>query len=250
MQEAVRCVAVDTGGFGNVWGFRSRGDAYLNVLVQYGDALLTSAEDVLSEYNHSDWPAIYRIATGALPPPELLARIQSSDWRVRRNAMRDTAQTIWGGLLAKAKSPPSDFQQVCELVARARRTDHMAAKKNASGEKTEAKTADATEAKKAPAEPKFRGPKGAGPNDTIHFGAKDGKSYGPDNCPKRPGSNAAKMWALYTDGMTVKSALDAGISSEDIAWNIDKGFITLTKVGGDAAPASDPAPVADEPAAA
>lgn len=60
----------------------------------------------------------------------------------------------------------------------------------------------------------------------ILFGKdKEGKSYGKDNNPKR--RKAGERFALYTDGMTVQKALDAGISAADIAWDVGKGFITL-----------------------
>lgn len=45
---------------------------------------------------------------------------------------------------------------------------------------------------------------------------KDGKQYGPDNNPKRPGSKSAVRFALYKQGMTVKAAIDAGLESGDL----------------------------------
>lgn len=253
---AARWVAIDTGGYGEIWGFISRGDAYLHPIVQYGDALLGSPRDVLDQYNATEWRALWRIAMQTLPPPELVARIQSSDVRVRRKAMEDTAETIWKSLLLRAMSPPTDYRILCEKIARSRRTDQMAAKKNAAGappaNTAPAADAAAPAAPAAPAEPKFRGPKGLNPTDVLLFGKdKDGKDYGPDHCPKRPGSKAATMWALYTSGMTVKAALDSGVSSEDLAWNIDKGFVLVEgRAATQAAPTDETAPTDDQPATA
>ena len=59
-------------------------------------------------------------------------------------------------------------------------------------------------------------------NSTITIATEEGKN------PKRAGSKAFDAFALYSDGMTVKEAKAAGISATDIAYNVNKGYITLT----------------------
>ena len=96
---------------------------------------------------------------------------------------------------------------------------------------------------KAPAGPKA--PKGTELNSVIHFlKDKDGKSYGPDHNPKRPGTAGHQRFALYTDGMTVSEALAAGIWGADISWDLGKGFISVT--GGTPAAASPTEQVSSE----
>lgn len=48
-----------------------------------------------------------------------------------------------------------------------------------------------------------------------------------DKNPKRPGSNAASVFDLYKNGMTVKQALDAGIPRGHMNWDLDHGFIKV-----------------------
>ena len=55
-------------------------------------------------------------------------------------------------------------------------------------------------------------------------GGKDNKPYnGSNNNPKRGAS--AERFAKYKAGMTFQEALDAGISSADVKWDLEKGFI-------------------------
>ena len=56
---------------------------------------------------------------------------------------------------------------------------------------------------------------------------KEGATYGPDNNPKRAGTESANRFALYKNGMTVKDALDAGVRSADIDWDVKHEFIKV-----------------------
>lgn len=64
----------------------------------------------------------------------------------------------------------------------------------------------------------------------INFGKNaEGKPYdGSENNPKREGSGAHGRFQLYRDGMTIKEALDAGLSRADINYDSDKGFIVVS----------------------
>lgn len=55
----------------------------------------------------------------------------------------------------------------------------------------------------------------------------EGTAYGPDNNPKRSGTESAKRFALYRNGMTVGQAKEAGVTSGDISWDAKKGFIEV-----------------------
>jgi len=47
--------------------------------------------------------------------------------------------------------------------------------------------------------------------------------------PKRAGSTSAARFDLYTNGMTVAQAIEAGVTTGDIHWDSEKGFITLAE---------------------
>lgn len=56
---------------------------------------------------------------------------------------------------------------------------------------------------------------------------KDGKKYGADNNPKRPGAKAHKRFAIYENGMTVDGYISKGGEYGDLDWDVNKGYITI-----------------------
>jgi len=87
----------------------------------------------------------------------------------------------------------------------------MAKKKNEAAEAATGKTA-------------FRMSDGA----TINFGTDaEGNAYSSENSPKK-GDATKGRWALYQDGMTVKDALDAGMTRSNIRKDRRAGFVTIT----------------------
>lgn len=70
---------------------------------------------------------------------------------------------------------------------------------------------------------------------TIHFcNDKDGKPYSAEeNNPKNRGSGAREKFSLYREGMTVAQAVDGGIKTRDLDYDLSKGFIRL-EAGEDA----------------
>jgi hypothetical protein len=59
--------------------------------------------------------------------------------------------------------------------------------------------------------------------------------------PKKPGSSAWVRYNLYRPGLTVAAALQAGLRSEDIRWDLRHGFITLDSATAPAAATPTPA---------
>lgn len=55
----------------------------------------------------------------------------------------------------------------------------------------------------------------------------EGAKYGPENNPKRAGSASHDRFALYSDGMTIAAAVEKGVKTDDLAWDIRKGFIEV-----------------------
>ena len=63
----------------------------------------------------------------------------------------------------------------------------------------------------------------------INLGTDDkGVAYGPENNPKRAGSEANKRFEKYENGMTIEQAMEAGVTRADINWDSKQGFITVT----------------------
>ena len=88
---------------------------------------------------------------------------------------------------------------------------------------TAAKPVKPEKVAKAPVEKKIAG---HALSSKLTFGVdKDGKSYGGANNPKRANSNAHASFAKYKEGMTLQAALDAGIPSSDLSWDLKHGFI-------------------------
>jgi hypothetical protein len=56
----------------------------------------------------------------------------------------------------------------------------------------------------------------------------EGKQYGNDNNPKRAGSNAHKLFAIYKDGMTVGDAIAAGSRASALKYDLDHGYIKIS----------------------
>ena len=62
----------------------------------------------------------------------------------------------------------------------------------------------------------------------INFGTDEkGVPYGGENTPKRS-ENTKNLFAIYRDGMTVKEALEAGLTRSNIRRDRRAGFITIT----------------------
>lgn len=50
-----------------------------------------------------------------------------------------------------------------------------------------------------------------------------------DENPKREGSESAKRFAFYKNGMTIAAALEKGVTVGDIRWDVKHEYIALSK---------------------
>ena len=70
-------------------------------------------------------------------------------------------------------------------------------------------------------------------NSVIKFGKdSEGKVYGPQPDgsfynAKRAGSGASARFAKMKDGMTVKEALESGVTRADLNWDSKQGFVVI-----------------------
>jgi hypothetical protein len=46
--------------------------------------------------------------------------------------------------------------------------------------------------------------------------------------PKRPGSASFARYSLYRENMSVTEAIQAGVTTADVRWDSERGYITLT----------------------
>lgn len=223
------CVAVTRGGFGDVWVFPTRTEAFLHPLVQYGDALLLDPSSLTDQYNRLEWRSLRLLAK--LPPGEL-----PENRRHSRGMMETQAPQIFEALVRLAQPAPSDPAEVCRLVTQDRRLGTMAKKKqDAPADAASSPTEGATAASNLPAQ--VKGPKGVPADAVITMGKdKEGKDYGPDNNPKKAGSKTHGRFQSYQTGMTIQQALDAGLTTADLNYDKEHGFISWT--GGSQQPAS------------
>jgi hypothetical protein len=218
----VVCVAVTRGGFGDVWLFKDRTAAYLHPLVQYGDALLSRPSDVTDEYNDLEWNNLRDMV--GLPewyPQDTMTRRQVREDRETQ------AHGILEALVRRAQDAPTDAAEICRRVTEDRRLGTIMAKQKANAPQD---TPAATE-EKAPRgglPPAVRGPKGVPLDAVIRFGAdKAGVSYGADNNPKKVGSKTYGRFAMYADGITIQQCLDAGITTADLNYDREHGFVSF-----------------------
>lgn len=98
--------------------------------------------------------------------------------------------------------------------------------------KAEAAPVEKAEKAKKPAKekapPKERKILGMDPTTKIvMLTDKDGKAYGVNNNPKRPGTKASEWFSKHRNGMTLKALVDAGVPTGDIKWNIEHKFIAF-----------------------
>lgn len=183
----------------------------------YGDQLITDAGDVFLQLSPYECIKILRTQF-----PDLCGRIAAVKMPSKQGQWRDLCKEVYSALesmcLPLGLYQPTEQEEI--VMSTAKPTPTPAAK---------APTA-AAKAPAAPKEKKAAKPRKFESNDTIHFAAdKDGKKYGPDNNPKRPGSAAHKVFGLYKEGIKVSDFVKAGGSAGDIAWNVERKYITVKK---------------------
>lgn len=222
------CILVDAGGTGRVWRMPSERDAYWHALYTPGDVVCSSEEHVLSRWGQHDLPMVAELTqseavVGFVREREAQLRVTTPSDRAAAEARAETARRIWPALLAIAQEPPSEDEKLAAELLRARR---MATKERVMTDKNATTTAAAGKA--ADKTPKEKTVAGYPATSKLKFGAdKEGKPYGKDNNPKRPGTATHTRFAGYRDGMTIAQALETGLTEADVAHDLKKGFVKV-----------------------
>lgn len=212
-----------------MWVFPSVLAADESALVQYGDPILGRPDDIRRFYSVDE---IVRLL------PEAPRHLSLSSPAVLRDA--SSLDKIWRMMHEAARNPPGP-DQIVAIVAQDRRLTRQGGVqvRTGTGDRSMDDVA-AVAAEKPKKEKKARAPKAerttpintsAKFSDTsvISFGKdKEGKDWGPENNPKRPNSATWARFKLYQSGMTLKEAMDAGVTRGDINWDSKQGFIILT----------------------
>lgn len=235
------CVAITRDGRGDLWAFGSFADADTNPLIQYGDRIVDGPKKITSRLTLAEIPRILR----RIGRQDLADTIQSCmgapnhPQRVRR--VEEYAQHVWVALVEKARPAPTDPAELVQLIIRDRK---LSVKESREMEATTPTTETATEATEAPKAKKTKAAKAEGeaaapkePKAERYnrehkirlLSNAEGVQYGPANNPKRAGSASHDRFALYEDNMTIAAAVEKGVKTEDIAWDVRKGFIEIVE---------------------
>lgn len=249
-------VVVTRDGWGDAWKFPTFRSAVDNPIYQYGDLVLSKSDSPDRIVKQIGLPAIpllmQKLRERRLEETTRLVLSATSAMRFdeRVTIMSRHASEILAALLRAAREPPTDPGEIVRIVVSDRRlADRGRPTMNDTPDLNPDATPEAPEPKKgrkkkeaaegAPASDKPKAPPRPSrfaDSDVVRMGAdKEGKPYGPENNPKRPGSESHDRFAKYRDGKTVRENIDAGVRSADIAWDVDHGFIVVEK---SAAPAS------------
>lgn len=189
--------------------------------MQYGDALLTSPETVVSQYNRLEWNELRSLAG----LPAALLPTTPREWRMFAELQ---AESLLDELTKRAIRPPTDSQQICDIVSQDRKKGTIMAKKKDTAPADATTTVEgSTTTSNLPAQ--ARGPKNVPADAIITMGKdKDGKDYGPDNNPKKVGSKTHGRFAAYATGMTITEALATGLTTADLVYDAAHGFVSFS----------------------
>lgn len=186
-----------------------------------GDVLCKDGSDVAFTFSYREIIRVLRVVD-----PEFVTYLsdnvlKSESPARRKEVYRAMCQEIYDCMMSHAR-PFADYDLRLEDIKRSR---PMTAQPNLNedGKKNANKKSAAD--KKPAAEKKP--PKYPDDAKIVLLNDKEGKQYGPNNNPKRSGSASAQRFALYKNGMTVKSAREAGVTTADIDWDVKRGFVKI-----------------------
>jgi len=236
--QLTKCIAITRDGRGDLWAFGSYAEADQHPIIQYGDPIIEGQSALIKKVPIGRIPSLM-LRLGATDLSEranrLLIDTNNLPHNMRVSRFNEMSQFFWAHMVSCAKKVPDDPTTILTLIRRDRKLSIE--ESNMTDETipptaTEApvKAAKAQKEPKAPKEPKAatepKAPKYPLNAKIKLLADKEGKSYGKENNPKRPGSSSYDRFAHYVDGMTVEQAL-TGVKTADIDWDIQKGFIAI-----------------------
>lgn len=234
-------IAVTRAGKGDAYAFNSVLMADAHPLIQYGDAIITDAIGLRQSLTVHECVSVAE-KIGAIGLANEI-RTYSNDSKAY---LKEAMVNLWDKLIRLAPKPPTDPAVVFKLVVADRmatrntgitirpRGDFEMTKNTANHAPETEQGAAVTETsitetavvatKKSPIP---RDPKYADTGVITLLTDKDGKQYGKDHNPKKPGSASHERFTKYEDGMTVKAAKEAGLINGDIDNDVKKAYIAV-----------------------
>lgn len=236
-------IAVTRAGRGDVYTFGSVLSADSHPIVQFGDAVITSMAGLRQSLTMHEC-ALVAEKIGDIHLADEIRECPTGSSEA--SSVRYAMEKLWERLTQRAPKPPTDHAEILKrIIADRIFTRHAGIHLRPRGDfvmtESQAKTAEVAEnaaevtentaaaGAEAPKEhrPIPRTPTYADTSVIKLLADKDGKVYGPENNPKKPGSASADRFAKYVDGMTVKAAKEAGIINGDFANDTKKAFIEI-----------------------
>lgn len=199
-------IAVTRAGLGDWLLFDTFEEADEHPLVQYGDVIMTHPAAFLEQWTR-------------LELPRLLESLELGHLPMDREGLLRSKDVIWARMRGRSKRPPEDPAVICDTVVRDRKLTKIERSKRV----TDTATKTETTPKPAANQRRYRGDA-----KVTLLTDKDGKPYGPNNNPKRPGSKTHERFKLYKNGKTVEELLADGAVYSDFKYDEDKGFVKFT----------------------
>jgi hypothetical protein len=249
-------VAVTRNGEGDFWWFPDWKSAYTHPLIQYGDVICDGPNSIEKNWTRLELPWLLSVLVDPAERADILVDFKSGGWENWVRTLDQYRDRLWHKMLDKCNTPPTDADTIFKLIMRDRLAPTSETRKMSFAKKTEktdaatvtndaitnevveldkpVAAADAAPAEKAEKKkgtttrkPPVREPKYS-LNATIQLLANsEGVPYGRENNPKRPGSKAHDRFANYVNGMTVEQALAAGLTRQDLDFDIQKHYIVI-----------------------
>lgn len=210
-----------------MWLFDSYEEADSHPIVQYGDVICRGPEHIRTQYNRLELPDLLRRLGDESFRKEVLVKMGGPEGR--EAVLGRYQNSIWSRMCAAASRPPESAEETVAIVVRDRKLSRTEGRQTKERDMNDTTEAPAKEKKaKAPKEDKVKTIGGYNLGDKITLLCdKEGKPYGPDNNPKRPGSATSTRFALYKNGMTVEEAITLGVQSGDLIYDVGKMFIKI-----------------------
>lgn len=173
-------------------------------LVQYGDVIMKSYEDIPRQWT-------------SLELPDLISSLEMGEIDLEENWLKRHGRAVWARMLARSERPPTDPALICELITRDRKLSIK-----------ERKMADTKTSKKPKGDaPTPRKKLYAGDLKITLLADKEDKPYGKKNNPKRAGTASADRFEFYKNGMTIDQYVAAGGKYADIKNDVEHNFISV-----------------------
>lgn len=227
--------AVTRAGRGKVYEFKTVLLADQHPLIQYGDPIISKSSELRSCLTMLECARLADQIGNESLAKEIRGCPKENKYAVTR-VMTD----LWENLKTAQLAPPADPAQVMQTIVADRiatrhtgvvirprgefeMSENEVNEANA-GNESEAAAAAATEKKTRPIP---KDPKYAGTSIITLLKDKDGVQYGAEHNPKKPGSASHARFALYTDGMTVTAAKEAGLQNGDFDNDVKHSYISI-----------------------